>query len=166
MTNNEISTCGGRSLHIHGEDFELHTNHRHTTHKESSDANEHSEDSSVFYVPITYKAITNITYNEAKALAFLCLIRAYEQKTNSRGAHTINSLHELTGVHAKTIEDRIDTLNKMNLIGYNEVGKILIKKAKAKHPKHNTILKIRLDENALKNAEDAVLAARIVNKLK
>lgn len=144
---------------------ESHTS-RHTIHKESSDCTVASEDSSVFYVPITYKAITNISYKEAKALAFLCLVRAYEQVDNKRGAYTINSLHELTGVHAKTIEGRIDTLNEMGLIGYNEIGKILIKKAKAKHKKHNTTIKIRLDGNALKNAEDAILSARIVNKLK
>ena len=69
-----------------------------------------------FSVPIAYKRLINLSYKQAKALAFLCLVRGYEQLTNNRCSYTVNSLHQLTGVHAKTIEERIVTLEKMGLI--------------------------------------------------
>ena len=126
-----------------------------------------------FSVPIAYKRLINLSYKQAKALAFLCLVRAYEQMTNNRCSYTINSLHYLTGVHAKTIEERIVTLEKMDLVEYDSKHRIVIRSAKAKHRDHNTAITIQLtiDEqksrrNDLKHAETELLTARVVNKLK
>lgn len=119
-----------------------------------------------FSVPIAYKRLMNLSKKESLALAFHSLVRAHEQQNNRRCSYTINSLHNLTGVHAKTIESRLLTLENMKLVEYDEKHRIVLRSAKAKHRDHNTTITIQLTYKPLKNAEKAVFAARIVNKLK
>lgn len=157
------SKCGGRSQAT--SPTVTHFN-RHTTHREPSAVAKQHEGSSLFSIPIAYWRLSDISFKQSKALAFLCLVRAHEQDNNCRCSYTVNSLHKLTGVHAKTIEDRLLTLEKMELIGYDEKHRIVIRSAKAKHREHNTAITVQLSKNTLKEAEKALLAARVVNKLK
>lgn len=119
-----------------------------------------------FSIPIAYKRLLNLSKKETLALAFHSLVRAREQLTNKRCSYTINSLHNLTGVHAKTIESRLITLEKMGLVDYDEKHRIVLRSAKAKHRDHNTTITIQLTDKPLKTIERAVFAARVVNKLK
>lgn len=157
------SSCGGRSQTKSPTVTHLY---RHTPHRESSADANHSEDSPLFYIPIAYKRLQHLSKKESLALAFHSLVRAHEQLTNKRCSYTINSLHKLTGVHAKTIESRLMILEKMGLVDYDEKHKIVLTSAKAKHREHNTTITIQLTDKPLKTVERAVFAARVVNKLK
>lgn len=155
------TSCGGRSQKK--SQTESHFN-RHTPYKGTADYQDGSTLS--FSVPIAYKRLMNISKKESLALAFHSLVRAHEQQNNRRCSYTINSLHNLTGVHAKTIESRLLTLENMELVEYDEKHRIVLKSAKAKHRDHNTTITIQLTHKPLKTAEKAVFAARVVNKLK
>lgn len=162
------SSCGGRSL---TENLTVPQSSRHTLHKGTADYQDGSTLS--FSIPIAYKRLLNLSKKETLALAFHSLVRAREQLTNKRCSYTINSLHNLTGVHAKTIESRLITLEKMGLVDYDEKHRIVLRSAKAKHRDHNTTITIQLTidgqksrRNDIKHAETELLTARIVNKLK
>lgn len=137
---------------------------RHTTYKDA-DTNAHVGVLS-FCIPIATKRLLDLSFKESKALAFHSLVRAIEQRDNNRCSYTVNALHELTGVHARTIEDRLRTLERMNLVAYDKKNRISLKKAKAKHRGNNTYVTIDLSGKPLKDAERSFLATRIVNRLR
>ena len=170
--NNVPNTCGGLSLtkdnkHSHNKKYS-HNNkfshtHRHTTYKDTPNPTEESVLS--FSIPVAISLLKNASYKQAKALAFVALVRAHEHVTNKRQSYTVNQLHVLTGCHSKTIEQRLITLNAMGLLSYDENGKILIRTIRSKHKGMNLVTTISLCKKALKKAEQEILSVRIINKL-
>lgn len=154
--------CG--SLGKNESSLKAHSKNRNTTNTDATDLSESSVRS--FSIPIATKRLLTLSYKESKALAFHSLVRALEQSSNNHRSYTINALHVMTGVHAKTIEDRLLTLERMGLIDYDEKHRIILKRAKAKHKEHNSIIVIKITNSALKDAESSFLTARVANKIR
>ena len=119
-----------------------------------------------FSIPVSIKVLKDLSKKGAKAVAFVALVRAYEHLTNKRQAYTINQLHELTKVHTVTIVERLQTLEKMNLIAHDENGKILFLTIKSKHKGRNLTAIIKVGKKTLKRAENEIMSLRIVNRLR
>lgn len=118
-----------------------------------------------FLAKVNVKYIAKSSRSELLAVAFVATVRAYEGIYGARYSYTINSLHELTGVHAQTICKRIATLKRMGL-AIEENGKICLLSVKSKHNGHNVQLGIEIGRKTLKNAEKAVLQERFMTKLR
>ena len=118
-----------------------------------------------FLAKVNVKYIAKSSRSELLAIAFVATVRAYESTKGARYSYSVNALHELTGVHAKTIGKRVATLKRMGL-AIEENGKIGLLSVKSKHSGHNVRLCIEIGRKTLKNAEKAVLQERFMTKLR
>lgn len=119
-----------------------------------------------FSAKINVKYIAKGSRNELLAVAFVATVRAYEHRNGARYSYSVNALHELTGIHAKTIEKRIAVLVRMGLAIREENGKMRLLSVKSKHSGHNIQFNIGVGRKALKQAEKSVLQERFMNKLR
>ena len=164
--NYAISDCG--SLGKNESSFD-HTSKTHNPpHRDADDTPTSTEEVSVpfLFVKVNRRILTNISYKQAKALAFHCLVKGMEKAEGRTASYTINSMHEFTGVHAKTIEQRLLVLEDMDYIGYDEKHKLRLKSIRSKHSEKNIEIRISTQGNVLKNAEKALLAIRLAIKIK
>ena len=118
-----------------------------------------------FLAKVNVKYIAKSSRSELLAVAFVATVRACESIKGARYSYSVNAMHELTGVHAKTIGKRVATLKRMGL-AIEENGKISLLSVKSKHSGHNVQLGIEIGRKTLKNAEKAVLQERFMNKLR
>lgn len=121
---------------------------------------------SFFQAPIRNKTLLSLSFNEAKALAMLVCVRRHQaMKPNEAKDYTINRLHEITELHAKTIEKRIKILHNLGLVGKSERGLILFLKVRANNEKHNTTITIN-EKATIKDIEKTILATRLQMKIR
>lgn len=155
--------CGGRS---EKSSTDSHPN-RHTCHStaDNTSLNGGNVSGVSFLAKVNVKYIAKSSRSELLAVAFVAIVRAYESIRGARYSYSVNALHELTGVHAKTIGKRVATLKRMGL-AIEENGKIRLLSVKSKHSGHNVQLGIEIGRKTLKNAEKAVLQERFMNKLR
>lgn len=111
-----------------------------------------------------YVSIFSKTY--LNAIAFAAVVRAYEKNTNTNKAYTVNSLHELTGIHAKTIKKYITALSEIGLVGYDGKSKIRILSIKSSHREHNVSICIEIGSKAFKDAKECLIMERFTNRLR
>ena len=139
--------------------------HRHSTADNSYPATEETSAVSSFLIKVNVKYIAKSSRSELLAVAFVATVRAYESIKGARYSYSVNALHKLTGVHAKTIGKRVATLKRMGL-AIEGNGKIRLLSVKSKHSGHNVQLGIEIGRKTLKNTEKAVLQERFMNKLR
>lgn len=154
--------CGnfGRSVSCDYLDFNATLQHK------DADSSQKDAVGIPFSIKIRRKLLLSINKNQTQALAFLALVRAYEKASGRCCTYTVNQLHELTGIHAKTIEKRLLTLESMGLMTY-ENKRIKLLAIRSKHNEKNVVVNITLGiKKSLKDAEKQVMSARVVNKLK
>lgn len=120
-----------------------------------------------FSVRVSKQYISRFSKNKLYALALIVIVRAYEQQNNKLNKfHTINSLHKLTGLHAKTIEGYLRTLSQLGLVYYKANGMFTLGKVSGSHKERNVIIQVNLDSKNLKNTQKALLAERFLNRLR
>ena len=138
-----------------------------TTHTETTDT-ESSLPVVSFSIPVSVKILkSDLSYKNAKALAFAALVRAHEQNNNKRCSYTINKLHILTGIHSKTILVYLARLEDMGFISYDENKKIVIRSIRSRHKGMSLYANITIGTGKdLKNAEKALLALRLQNRVR
>ena len=139
--------------------------HHHST-ADNTSMNGGNVSGASFSAKVNVKYIAKGSRNELLAVAFVATVRAYEHYKGARYHYSVNALHELTGIHAKTIEKRVSVLVRMGLAIREENGKFRILSVKSKHSGHNVQVCIEMRKNTLKGAEKAVLQERFITKLR
>lgn len=151
---------------VEGFSYIKHQSALHHSAADSTSLNGGNVSGASFSAKVNIKYIAKGSRNELLAVAFVATVRAYEYHKGARYSYTVNALHELTGIHAKTIEKRIAILLRMGIAIQEESGKIRLLSVKSKHNGHNIQLDMEAGRKALKQAEKSVLQERFVNKLR
>lgn len=115
-------------------------------------------------IPVSVRILSNLSYNEAKAIALVVYIRAIE-RASKRQRYTINSIRELTSIHTDTLSKMIKFLKKMNLVAIDKDNKINFLTIKSNHKNRNQYAQIVVAKKIYKSVEKIILALRMRNRL-
>jgi hypothetical protein len=148
--------------------FSIHT--LATLHNSTADnsypATEETSAVHSFLIKVNRKYVAQYSKKKLNAIAFLAVVRAYERLTHHNATYTVNSLHTLTGIHAKTIVKYLLILEDIGLVDYDENHKIRLLSVKSTHAEHNIQISIEIGRKALKSAQSNLLVERFTNRLR
>lgn len=118
-------------------------------------------------IQVRAKSMMHLSFNEAKAVALLVWMKAYQQrKTHSAKDYTISDLHNITGLHFETVKKRLLALEKLGMLGYSErKDHYTFLRVKTHNNSRNIQIAINRD-TTIKHTEKSMLVARLQMKLR